>query len=110
MKMKLTIKNHDKCIGWAFTGPKNNLIWKIRSVYEKDDVYEFAVTLFDDLGNAGGAEWIYLSREEWKDSNGEVAYRFMPHGRQCVTPEWFANSGNAYTAFESEIRRINEKY
>ena len=108
--MKLTIKNHDKCIGWAFHGPRKDLTWKIKSVYEKDDVYEFDISLEDDLGNRVTSDNINLSREEWKDSDGEVAYRFMPHGRQCVTPEWFANPGNAYTAFESEINRINQNY
>ena len=107
--MKLTIKNHDKCIGWAFHGPRKDLTWKIKSVYEKDDVYEFDISLEDDLGNFSSADKICLSREPFIDTDGDISYVFLPHRRQMVTTKWFT-VGNAYTAFESEIERINENY
>ena len=108
--MKLTIKNHDKCIGWAFEGPDNNLVWKIRSVNEKDYRYEFALTLFDKLNNAVCGRWIYLSRNPEKDSDGDYSFRFLPHKNHMVTAKWFSKTGNAYEAFENEIETLNENY
>jgi hypothetical protein len=108
--MKLTIKNYDKCIGWAYYGPEKGLTWKIRAVYESDDMYDFGITLMDDNDNFVSASTIHLSRTGYLDSDFKMFYEFLPDNRQRVSAEWFSDMGNAYTAFETEIKKINAKY
>jgi hypothetical protein len=104
--MKLTIKNYYKVAGWQLESNSIGCHWEIDNVYENGNDYTFHLTKRNDASMPTKTKIIQLSREGARD-NGRWVYKFLPHKLHQVTPDWFSDLDNVRSAFQSEIRRID---